>query len=151
MPYFQALILLLFVSLAESFEYFFFSRRRFGGYGGYGEGDYHGGSPHQEENYVPEPDYYADLGVSSTATAREIKRKYQVFGFESFTRTSKKSQTQETQERFQRVQAAYAVLSNPEKQGRLRQYWPFNFLHLDGIGYTPWNAAENVSMAPRDF
>ena len=113
MPYLQALILLLFVSNADTFEYFFFEED-FDGYGGYGEGEYHGGSPHQEEN-IPEPDYYADLGISSTATAREIKRKYRSLALELHP-DKQKGHTQEKQERFQRVQAAYAVLSNPEKR-----------------------------------
>ena len=138
MPYFQALILLLFVSNADTFEYFFFEED-FDGYGGYGEGEYHGGSPHQEEN-IPEPDYYADLGISSTATAREIKRKYRSLALELHP-DKQKGHTQEKQERFQRVQAAYAVLSNPEKRGRLRQYWSFNFHISLGLGTrigTPW-------------
>jgi hypothetical protein len=74
MPYLQALILLLFVSNADTF----FFEEDFGEYGGYGEWEYHGSS-HQEDN-IPEPDYYADLGISSTATAREIKRKYRSSG-----------------------------------------------------------------------
>lgn len=113
MSYFKALILLLFVSLAESYEYYFFEED-FGGYGGYGGGDYHG-RPYQEENNVPEPDYYADLGVSSTATARQIKRKFRSLALELHP-DKQKEQTQETQERFQRVQTAYAVLINPEKR-----------------------------------
>ena len=77
MPYFQALILLLFVSNADTFEYFFFGR--FDGYGDMGR-EYHGGSPRKKN--IPEPDYYADLGISSTATAREIKRKYRSLALE---------------------------------------------------------------------
>ena len=40
MSYLQPLILLLFVSLAESYEYYFFEEDFNGGYGGYGGGDY---------------------------------------------------------------------------------------------------------------
>ena len=108
-------LLLLIVTTSSSFEYYYYEEEE--DFGGYGGGNHHHSHHHyhQEEEQVAEPDYYADLGISKTATAREIKKKYRMLALELHPDKQKKHDLS-VQERFEKVQAAYEVLSNPEKR-----------------------------------
>ena len=108
-------LLLLIVTTSSSFEYYYYEEEE--DFGGYGGGNHHHSHHHyhQDEEQVAEPDYYADLGISKTATAREIKKKYRMLALELHPDKQKKHDLS-VQERFEKVQAAYEVLSNPRKR-----------------------------------
>jgi molecular chaperone DnaJ len=81
-----------------------------------------------ERDWV-EKDYYAELGVSSTATADEIKKAYRKLARDLH--PDKNPGDSKAEARFKAIGEAYSVLSDPEKR---RQYDETRRLFRSGAG-----------------
>ncbi len=69
---------------------------------------------------MADPDYYQVLGLSRQATAEEIRKAYKKLARENHPDVKKDDPA--AAERFKQVQAAYDVLSDPEKRGLYDRY-----------------------------
>ncbi len=69
-------------------------------------------------------DYYSILGVSKDASADEIKRAYRNLALQLH---PDRNPSKEAGEKFREVNAAYAVLSDPEKRKQYDAYGPAGF------------------------
>jgi len=69
---------------------------------------------------MPQEDLYEILGVSRSASAQEIKKKYRQLARELHPDRNKDDRSAE--ERFKKVSAAYAVLSDAKKRGLYDQF-----------------------------
>ena len=74
-------------------------------------------------------DLYAVLGVSKTATADEIKKAYRDAAFRYH--PDRNGGDAAAEEKFKQINAAYAVLSDPDKR---RQYDQYGHAAFDGMG-----------------
>jgi molecular chaperone DnaJ len=81
-----------------------------------------------ERDWV-EKDYYAELGVSSTATADEVKKAYRKLARDLH--PDKNPGDSKAEARFKAIGEAYSVLSDPEKR---RQYDETRRLFRSGAG-----------------
>jgi len=76
---------------------------------------------------MPQEDYYGILGVSSQASAEEIKKAYRRLALE--THPDRNPGDRGAEERFKKISEAYGVLGDPVKRTQYDQY------HIGGFGY----------------
>ncbi|KDD75037.1 hypothetical protein H632_c910p0 [Helicosporidium sp. ATCC 50920] len=83
------------------------------------------------------PDHYAVLGVSDTATEKEIRAAYRALAFQHHPDVSSE-QGASTRARFQRIQDAYHVLRHKERRATYDHQRKWNSLVSHAEGQQSW-------------
>ena len=107
--------------------------------GGYGDNSYD----------MAEPDYYADLGVEMSATAREIKKKFRALALEFH--PDKRKEDPNAAAFFQNIQTAYEVLNNPDEACKMaRTAFEDAIAELDNVAEDSYKDSTLIMQLLRD-
>ncbi|HMP80333.1 MAG TPA: J domain-containing protein [Pirellulaceae bacterium] len=91
-------------------------------------------------------DYYQVLNVTRDATAEDIQKAYRKLARKYHPDLQESDDDREqAKQRFQKVQAAYDVLSDPEKRKRYDRFGP-NFEQMEGSGPVPGGQFQDVDI-----